>query len=76
MQFEDIVDISEEKEKLQKEKERLESEIQRATKMLNNPGFVNKAPAEKVQEEKDKKTKYEDMLETVKNRLEEIGTRS
>ena len=76
MPFEDLVDISEEKERLQKEKERLESEIQRATKMLNNPGFVNKAPVEKVQEEKDKKTKYEDMLETVKNRLEEIGTRS
>ena len=76
MPFEDLVDISEEKERLQKEKERLESEIQRATKMLNNPGFVNKAPAEKVQEEKDKKTKYEDMLETVKNRLKEIGTRS
>ena len=76
MPFEDLVDISEEKERLQKEKERLESEIQRATKMLNNPGFVNKAPAEKVQEEKDKKTKYEDMLETVKNRLEEIVTRS
>ena len=76
MPFEDLVDISEEKERLQKEKERLESEIQRATKMLNNPGFVNKAPAEKVQEEKDKKTKYEDMLETVKNRLKEIGNRS
>ena len=76
MPFEDLVDMSEEKERLQKEKERLESEIQRATKMLNNPGFVNKAPVEKVQEEKDKKTKYEDMLETVKNRLEEIGTRS
>ena len=76
MPFEDLVDISEEKERLQKEKERLESEIQRATKMLNNPGFVNKAPVEKVQEEKDKKTKYEDMLETVKNRLKEIGTRS
>ena len=76
MPFEDLVDISEEKERLQKEKERLESEIQRATKMLNNPGFVNKAPVEKVQEEKDKKTKYEDMLETVKNRLKEIGNRS
>ena len=76
MPFEDLVDISEEKERLQKEKERLESETQRATKMLNNPGFVNKAPVEKVQEEKDKKTKYEDMLETVKNRLKEIGTRS
>lgn len=70
--FEELVDIAEEKERLEKEKERLESEIQRSTKMLSNPGFVNKAPAEKVQEEKDKKAKYEDMLASVKNRLEEI----
>ena len=70
--FEELVDIAEEKERLEKEKERLESEIQRATKMLSNPGFVNKAPAEKIQEEKNKKEKYEDMLATVKNRLLEL----
>ena len=70
--FEELVDIAEEMERLQKEKERLNSEIQRATKMLSNPGFVNKAPAEKIQEEKDKKTKYEDMLEAVESRISEI----
>ena len=64
------------KKKLQKEKERLQSEIQRATKMLSNPGFVNKAPAEKIQEEKDKKAKYEDMLVLVESRLLEIGNKS
>ena len=37
--------------------------------MLSNPGFVNKAPAEKIQEEKDKKAKYEDMLVLVESRL-------
>ena len=76
MPFEELVDIVEEKERLQKEKERLQSEIQRATKMLNNPGFVNKAPAEKIQEEKDKKAKYEDMLVSVESRLLEIGNKS
>lgn len=76
MPFEELVDIVEEKERLQKEKERLQSEIQRATKMLNNPGFVNKAPAEKIQEEKDKKAKYEDMLVLVESRLLEIGNKS
>ena len=70
--FEELVDIAEEMERLQKEKERLNSEIQRATKMLSNPGFVNKAPAEKIQEEKDKKTKYEDMLEAVESRISEM----
>ena len=76
MPFEELVDIVEEKERLQKEKERLQSEIQRATKMLSNPGFVNKAPAEKIQEEKDKKAKYEDMLASVESRLLEIGNKS
>lgn len=76
MPFEELVDIVEEKERLQKEKERLQSEIQRATKMLSNPGFVNKAPAEKIQEEKDKKAKYEDMLVLVESRLLEIGNKS
>ena len=76
MPFEELVDIVEEKERLQKEKERLQSEIQRATKMLSNPGFVNKAPAEKIQEEKDKKAKYEDMLVSVESRLLEIGNKS
>ena len=76
MPFEELVDIVEEKETLQKEKERLQSEIQRATKMLSNPGYVNKAPAEKIQEEKDKKAKYEDMLVLVESRLLEIGNKS
>ena len=76
MPFEELVDIVEEKERLQKEKERLQSKIQRATKMLSNPGFVNKAPAEKIQEEKDKKAKYEDMLVLVESRLLEIGNKS
>lgn len=76
MPFEELVDIVEEKERLQKEKERLQSEIQRATKMLSNPGFINKAPAEKIQEEKDKKAKYEDMLVLVESRLLEIGNKS
>ena len=71
MPFEELVE-----ERLQKEKERLQSEIQRATKMLSNPGFVNKAPAEKIQEEKDKKAKYEDMLVLVESRLLEIGNKS
>ena len=31
--------------------------------MLSNPGFVNKAPAKKVEEEKMKLEKYREMLE-------------
>ena len=70
MPFEELVDIVEEKERLQKEKERLQSEIQRATKMLSNPGFVNKAPEAKINEEKAKLTKYEEMLKQTKEHLQ------
>ena len=38
--------------------------------MLNNEKFVSKAPATKVQEEKDKLEKYQQMMDQVKERLE------
>ena len=37
--------------------------------MLSNPGFVNKAPETKVNEEKAKLEKYKEMLEKVKENL-------
>ena len=71
--FEELIDLKEEKARLEKEKEKIISEIERATKMLNNPGFVNKAPVEKIEEEKEKKQKYEEMLKSVENRLKTIN---
>ncbi|MBR3163239.1 MAG: valine--tRNA ligase [Clostridia bacterium] len=67
--FEDLVDIEEEKQRLNLEKEKLVAEVERATKMLSNPGFVNKAPEVKVNEEKAKLAKYKEMLATVEERL-------
>ena len=37
--------------------------------MLSNPGFVNKAPEAKVNEEKAKLENYKQMLKTVEERL-------
>ena len=70
--FEDLVDIAEEIERLQNEKKRLESEVERGEKMLSNPGFINKAPEEKVQAEKDKLENYKEMLATVIERLNNL----
>lgn len=72
MPFEDLVDLEAEKERLQNEKKKLESEVARATKMLSNPGFVNKAPEAKINEEKAKLTKYQEMLDSVNERLKNI----
>ena len=41
--------------------------------MLSNPGFVNKAPEAKVNEEKEKLAKYQEMLETTTLRLKELS---
>ena len=70
--FEDLVDIEAEKERLEKEKERLEKEVLRGEKMLSNPGFVNKAPEAKINEEKAKLAKYKEMLEKVEERLKSL----
>ena len=70
--FEDLVDIAAEKERLQNEKTKLEAEVERAKKMLSNPGFVSKAPESKINEEKEKLAKYEEMLKNTIERLENM----
>ena len=67
--FEDLVDLKTEKERLENEKFRLEKEVERGEKMLSNPGFINKAPESKVQEEKQKLAKYKELLSAVEERL-------
>ncbi len=69
MPFEDLVDLEAEKQRLEGEKIKLESEVARAKKMLSNPGFVNKAPESKINEEKEKLAKYEEMLKNTVERL-------
>ena len=54
MPFADLVDIDKEIERLTKEEDKMNKEIKRAQGMLSNPKFVDKAPADKVQAEKDK----------------------
>ena len=67
--FEDLVDIEQEKMRLEEEKKKVLSEITRAEKMLSNPGFTSKAPKAKIEEEEAKLVKYKAMLEDIENRL-------
>jgi valyl-tRNA synthetase len=68
----DLVDYEKEKEKLEQEIVRLQKEVKRSSGMLNNPGFINKAPAKKVEQEKEKMQKYQADLELTMKQLEEI----
>ena len=65
----DLVDIEQEKIRLEGEIKKFESEILRVDKMLANEGFVKKAPAQKIEEEKGKREKYLEMLQNTKERL-------
>ena len=67
--FEELVDVEEERKRLEEEKKKVLSEIDRASKMLANPGFVNKAPETKINEEKAKLAKYQEMLKSIEERL-------
>ncbi len=68
----DLIDFEKEIERLQKEKSKLEDEIKRVKSKLSNEGFVSKAPEKIVAEEKEKQTKYSQMLENVLERLESL----
>ena len=63
--FAELVDIKQ-------EEKRLGGEIARANGMLNNEKFTSKAPAQKVAEEREKLTKYTQMLEKVQERLAQL----
>ena len=64
-----LIDKEEETKRLEEEKKRLEAEVLRCEKMLSNPGFVNKAPKAKVEEEQEKLKNYKDMLDKVLEKL-------
>ncbi len=68
MPLEGLVDLEEEAKRKEEERKKIEFEIQRAEKMLSNPGFVNKAPQAKIDEEKAKLEKYREMLKNYKKR--------
>ncbi len=71
--FAELVDIDKEIERLTKEKERLTKEVARVDGMLSNPKFVEKAPASKIEEEKEKQAKYKQMMNQVTERLNQLS---
>ena len=71
--FAELVDIEKELERLRKEEKRLEGELERVHKMLSNEKFVSKAPAAKLEEEKEKKEKYTQMMDQVKKQLAHLA---
>lgn len=70
--LDELIDIAKEIERLDKEKQKLEAEIHRVVVRLENPGFVNKAPASLIEEEKQKQGKFQQLLDALLERLETL----
>ena len=70
--FAELVDIEKEIQRLEKEEVRLEKELARVNGMLGNERFISKAPQAKIDEEKGKLEKYTQMMEQVKERLQQL----
>lgn len=68
----ELVDFEKEIERLSKEKGNIEKEIKRVNGKLSNQGFLSKAPQSLVDEEKSKKEKFEEMLKSVEDRLNNL----
>ncbi len=65
----ELIDIDKEIERLGKECKKLQGEVTRVDKKLSNQGFVSKAPASVIEEEKAKREKYQTMLTQVEERI-------
>ena len=68
----DLVDFEKEIARLQKELDNLHREAERARGKLSNPGFVAKAPAQLVAQEKEKLEANEAKAAALENRIAEL----
>ncbi|HHU55804.1 MAG TPA: valine--tRNA ligase [Acholeplasmataceae bacterium] len=67
-----LVDLEEEKQKLEDDRKKMLQEIKRCQGMLNNPNFVSKAPKEKVELEKRKLEEYLSRLDEIEKLLQDF----
>ena len=68
-----LIDKEKERQDLLLNKEKLENEIIRSESLLNNPQFLNKAPQEKIEAEKEKYQTYKHQLESIEEKLKDVS---
>ena len=65
-------DVSAEIARLEKEEKRLQGELKRSAGMLTNEKFLAKAPAAKIEAEREKQRAYEEQMKGVREELENL----
>ena len=72
MAVEEDIDASALKAKLEAELIKTQAEIERSKKMLSNPGFMQKAPKEKINVEEEKLKKNTELFDAISQRLSSL----
>ena len=68
----ELVDVEKELKRLEKDRKNLEGEIARANGKLNNAGFIAKAPANLVEQERVKLETNRQLLGKLEERIKEM----
>ena len=68
----ELVDVEKELARLNKDLENTLGEVKRAESKLSNPGFLAKAPAQLIEQEKAKTEKNKALAESIKDRIKEL----
>ena len=71
--LEGLIDFEKERERLQNQIAKLGTELQRLNGQLSNANFVERAPAEKVQELRERKAEIEGQVETLNSNVEALA---
>jgi valyl-tRNA synthetase len=69
------IDVAQERERLGKEIDRLENEVRKCGAKLGNASFVERAPAQVVQQERERLAGYEATLEKLRPQLARLAAR-
>ena len=70
--LEGLIDVEAEKLRLNKELEKIAKEVEKVEKKLANKGFVDRAPAEVVEEHRQRMTDWQNKLEHTRKSLEAL----
>ncbi len=73
MPMAELVDLEKEKARMEKELGKSRAELEKLQTKLNNPGFVNKAPANVVQAERERAEKLATLIAGLEEQLSSMA---
>jgi valyl-tRNA synthetase len=72
MPLAELVDLEKEKARMEKELKKNSTELEKLNAKLGNPGFVNKAPANVVEAEKERAAKLAELVAKLEEQLKNM----